>query len=66
MMNYLNGLRVSKARRMGDVRDLHRQVLDMRENDSHKLSKEDSKWVDNFIVNFSLVHSNLISYDEFL
>ena len=66
MMNYFNGLRVSKARRMGDVRDLHRQVLDMRENDSHKLSKEDSKWVDNFIVNFSLVHSNLISYDEFL
>ena len=66
MMNYLNGLRVSKARRMADVRDLHRQVLEMRENQKLKMGKQDSKWVDNFIVSFSLMHSNFISYEQFL
>jgi len=53
---------------MALLKDLHKTIQEMYEVNtvSAKLKTEEKKWLEGYIINFSLLTNGLIDYDEFL
>jgi len=53
---------------MGVLREIHKKVQDMYEVEAGlgRLPKNEKRWLETYMINFSLLNSSMIDYEEFL